>query len=91
MMSWYGGHWPFWEAGLMWVGMIAFWFLICWAIYAFVKSMSRGNSAPRTNKTASEILDERLALGEIDAAEYGRLRDLLAQKGNVQVDTADRT
>ena len=25
MMFWYGGHWAFWQAGLMWVGMIAFW------------------------------------------------------------------
>jgi hypothetical protein len=25
MMFGYGGGWPFWEVGLMWVGMIAFW------------------------------------------------------------------
>lgn len=38
-MSWYGGRWPFWEVGLMWTGMVAFWVLIGWAIYAFVKSV----------------------------------------------------
>jgi putative membrane protein len=90
MMFWYGGHWPFWAVGLMWIGMIAFWVLIGWAIYSFVKSVSGGESAPRTAKTASEILDERLALGEIDAEEFGRLRDLLAHEGRIPVDGADR-
>ena len=32
MMFWYGGGWPFWEVALMWVGMIAFWGLLIWAI-----------------------------------------------------------
>jgi len=28
MMVGYGVGWPFWEVGLMWVGMIAFWGLL---------------------------------------------------------------
>lgn len=28
MMFWYGAHWAFWQTGLMWVGMIAFWGLL---------------------------------------------------------------
>jgi len=91
MMFGYGGHWPFWEVGLMWIGMVAFWVLIGWAIYAVVKSMSAGESAPRTAKSAREILDERLARGDIDAEEYGRLRDLLMHEGPVPAVSTDRT
>jgi hypothetical protein len=25
MMFWYGGGWAWWQAGLMWAAMIAFW------------------------------------------------------------------
>jgi len=91
MMFGYGGHWPFWEVGLMWIGMVAFWLLIGWAIYAVVESMSAGEPAPTTAKRAREILDERLARGEIDAEEYGRLRDSLAHEGRIPVESADRT
>jgi len=72
MMFWYGGHWPFWEVGLMWIGMLAFWVLIVLAIYAFVKSVSSSESARRMVKNASETLDKRLALREFDAKECGR-------------------
>lgn len=36
MMFWYGSTWSWWEVTLMWLGMIAFWALVVWAIYAFV-------------------------------------------------------
>jgi uncharacterized membrane protein len=91
MMSGYGGQWPLWEVGLMWIAMVGFWVLIGWAIYAFVKSVSGGDSAPRMAKSAVEVLDERLALGEIDDEEYGRLSDLLAHDGRIPVDGAGRT
>ncbi|MHB1486510.1 MAG: SHOCT domain-containing protein [Acidimicrobiales bacterium] len=76
MMFWYGGHWPFWEIGLTWVGMIAFWGLIVWAIYALVTSTTR-RPGERQVDEARLILDRRLAAGEIDADEYRRLRDLI--------------
>src|SRR6266699_1848932 len=76
MMFWYGNAgWPFWEIALMWVGMIAFWGLLIWAIYALITSATR-RPGPQTRGgehrgvDARHILDERLARGEIDTDEY---------------------
>jgi putative membrane protein len=77
MMFWYGSHLMFWQATLMWIGMIAFWGLVIWAIYALVTSTSRRSGGDNQGSDARRILDERLARGEIDAAEYHRLRDLI--------------
>jgi len=80
MMSWYGG-WPWWQAGLMWVAMIAFWAFLIWAVYALVTGITRkpgqSGSGGQQAAGARRILDERLARGEIDAEEYRRLRDAL--------------
>ena len=83
MMFWYGSGWAWWQAGLMWVGMIAFWALLIWAVYAVVKSITTrdaGQPEPSGGRPAADprrILDERLARGEIDTDEYLRLRDVL--------------
>jgi putative membrane protein len=86
MMFWYGGGWAWWQAGLMWAGMIVFWGLLIWAIYALVTSLTRRTGpGPREGESggddARRILDERLARGEIDTDEYRRLRDALASGG----------
>ena len=83
MMFWYGGGWAWWQAGLMWVAMIAFWGLLIWGIYALVTSATRrrGPETPveeHRGDDAWRILDQRLARGEIDTDEYRRLRDALA-------------
>jgi putative membrane protein len=83
MMFWNGGGWPFWEVALMWAGMIAFWGLLIWAVYALVTSATRRpgpetRGEERRGGDARRILDERLARGEIDTDEYRRLRDELA-------------
>ena len=82
MMVGYGVGWPFWEVGLMWVGMIAFWGLLIWAVYALVTSATRrpgpGGQGEEHGGDAQRILDERLARGEIDTDDYRRLRDALA-------------
>ena len=83
MMFWNGGGWPFWEVAVMWVGMIAFWGLLIWAVYALVTSATRRpgpepGGGEHRGDDARRILDERLARGEIDADEYRRLRDVLA-------------
>jgi putative membrane protein len=87
MMFWNGGGWPFWEVALMWVGMVAFWALLIWAVYALVTSATRRpGSEPGGGEhggdDARRILDERLARGEVDTEEYWRLRDVLASSDN---------
>jgi len=81
MMFWYGGGWAWWQAGLMWLAMIAFWALVIWAVYALVTGIARKPGQPDSGGQqpgdAQRILDERLARGEIDAEEYRRLRDML--------------
>jgi len=82
MMFWNGGAWPFWEVALMWFGMIVFWGLLIWAVYALVTSATRRPSPGPRGQDARQILDERLARGEIDTAEYQRLRDLIADRSH---------
>ena len=81
MMFWYGGGWAWWQAGLMWLAMIAFWALLIWAVYALLTGITRrpGEAGNRSGQDggARLILDERLARGELDAEEYQRLRDVL--------------
>ncbi len=81
MMSWYGGGWAWWQAGLMWIAMIAFWVFLIWAIYALVTGvMRRGGEPGRSEQQpgdARRILDERLARGETGTEEYRRLREVL--------------
>ncbi|MBO0770025.1 MAG: SHOCT domain-containing protein [Actinobacteria bacterium] len=82
MMFWNGGGWAFWQVALMWVVMIAFWGLVIWAIYALVTSLTRRpgqgqRSGEHGAGDARQILDERLARGEIDPDEYQRLRDAM--------------
>jgi putative membrane protein len=81
MMFWDSG-WAWWQAGLMWLAMIAFWVLLIWLIYALVTGViGRGRQPERGEERggddARRILDERLARGEIDLEEYQRLRDVI--------------
>jgi len=83
-----GGGWPVWAVALMWIGMLAFLGVLIWIGYALMTKATRrshqqrrggqGAHERRSGADASEILDERLARGEIDAPEYKRLRGLIA-------------
>jgi putative membrane protein len=82
MMFWHDGGWAWWQAGLMWLAMIAFLALLIWAVYALVTGITRRpgqteHGGQRQPGDARRILDERLARGEIDTEEYQRLRDVL--------------
>ena len=69
MWDWmHGSDW--WWFGAFW--MIVFWGLVIWAVVA----LSRRREGDRT--TARDQLDQRLARGEIDEAEYRRTRDLIS-------------
>lgn len=62
---------PWWH----WLAMIAFWGLvIALAVWAIGFVVPRG-AGPSTS--ARELLDERLARGELDADEYRHRRELL--------------
>ena len=85
-MMWYWGggmHWWGWLLGF--VGMVAFCGLIIYAGWYLFTGLTRSSTpAPGTQPgqpaavpPAKQILDERLARGEIDAEEYRRLRDLI--------------
>jgi putative membrane protein len=80
MMFWYGGHWMFWQSILGWAGMLVFWGLLIWGIYTLITRSRRADDRFRPGGDARQILDQRLARGEIDEAEYRRLRDLIESR-----------
>jgi putative membrane protein len=94
-MWWGGFHW--WWSGpvLMCVGM-----LVCMAVMALMMGHGRGmggmgrfwgqNRSGRDQAgTSGQILDERLARGEVDIDEYRRIQQTLA-KGNSPAGSEER-
>ena len=82
MMHWYGTGWSWWAASLMWLGMIAFWAVVIWAVYALITSGSSRDDGGQGDP-ARRILDERLARGEIDSDEYRRRLDAMTANSHV--------
>jgi putative membrane protein len=83
-----GGHWGLWI--LMIVAMVVFWAALAWIVVTLVRH--RGGpagplsapTAPPTSPPDSDalrILNERLARGEIDEADYQRRRALIDGTG----------
>ena len=70
MMFWNGGGWVWWQVLLMWIGMIGFWALIIWAVYALFTSFTR-RPDQRHRPASPRLLDERLARGDVDADDTG--------------------
>lgn len=79
MMLWHGGHWAFWQAGMMWAEMILFLGLLILGIFALI-SFDRRASRDDAMRDARRILDERLARGEISPEEHQRILDLLSTR-----------
>jgi putative membrane protein len=76
-MGW-GNHMGDWGAGwwiLMAVLMVAFWALVIVGAVWLVRSL--WSPAGRPPKSAIEVLDHRLASGEISPEEYRQRRELL--------------
>ena len=74
MMS--GEHGLFFGGGFMWI----IWLVLIVGLIYIVKSIASGNSSGNSSSSKEspmEILDKRLARGEIDAVEHKRLRDEL--------------
>jgi putative membrane protein len=61
---------------LMTGGMIIFWGLVIWAVISVLRNRGTANAA-----TPRELLDSRLARGEISIEEYRRLREALDPAG----------
>lgn len=78
MMIGYGGGW----AVVMVIGMVAFFGLLVWAAHALVGSGSqRGyeDSSRSPSATPREVLDGRLARGEISPDDYRHLVDAMGR------------
>jgi putative membrane protein len=77
MMFSSGESWAWWQMLLMWIGMIVFWALVIWGIWALVTAATRRPDNGRGDPSARQILDQRLARGEIDIEEYRRRREAI--------------
>lgn len=79
-MMWYSngslgwGGWTF-----MVTSMVVFWGLLIWGISAMVRFGSGGDKAT-PGQTPEQRLAHRFAAGEIDADEYRRALDVLADR-----------
>lgn len=54
MMVWDNNGWSGWEVAVMWVGMIAFWALVIWAVYTVVAHTNRRHVVERHQDTATK-------------------------------------
>ena len=53
----------------MWLLMLAFWGMLIWAVFALVRATARTPPRREDGGCAWEVLDQRLAQGEIDEVE----------------------
>jgi putative membrane protein len=67
-----GGWWV-----VMLLGMLLFWGLVIAGIVWIVR-VGAGPRAPDSARSARDVLDERLAAGDMSVEEYERRRDLLS-------------
>lgn len=75
MMGWYN------QTNVWMVVMMLTWpLLIAAAVWAVV-ALTRGTTPRRSERTPRQILDERLATGEIDPDAHRRTRSLLDNQG----------
>jgi putative membrane protein len=86
-MYWDGADWWAWIP--MSLVMLAFWGLIAWSVYQLVRGWRPDG---RQQQSPREILDERLARGEIDSTEYReRLAALDGERDDLPASPATRS
>jgi uncharacterized membrane protein len=73
MMFGNGSHWVLWQLAVMWAGMTLVLVLVVWAVCSPIASATRRTERGARDLDVRLILDQRLAAGEIDDAEYDRL------------------
>jgi len=78
-MYWYHDHMSGWGYGLMAFGSLLFWALVIVGIVLLVRYLGRttGRSPGGDQRSATRILAERFARGEIDEEEYRRRLETL--------------
>lgn len=76
MMSYWSDGTPWWGWVLMCVGLLAFSAVVIGAIWYAVSTATR-REPPERDRSPKQILDERLARGDIDADEYAKRREAL--------------
>ncbi len=75
---WYWGSGPHWWGWLLgFFGMVVFWGLLIWAIFAIAHALLGRSTSERREEDPKRILDQRLARGEITPEEYQRTRDAI--------------
>ncbi len=74
-MGWGGMGWGGWV--VMILAMVAVWALVAFAGIAIFRGIRNGRSGTLPERDASQVLDERLARGEIDIDEYHARHDAL--------------
>ena len=87
-MMFYLGDWAWWAWIPMTIGMVAFWGLVAWAVVALVRITGDGGDsrreARREGTNPEQLLQQRLARGEIDVEEYEeRLAAIRGRRGAV--------
>jgi putative membrane protein len=75
MFYMHGVGWGWWL--LMSIGTVAFWALVIWAIIALTRGASSVQLPDEEADRPLDILQRRLARGEISVEEYEDLRDAL--------------
>ncbi|HET9896332.1 MAG TPA: hypothetical protein VFQ44_15510 [Streptosporangiaceae bacterium] len=84
----YDWNWEFWPTELIRIGMIALIVMAIWAVYRLVTQHKPARA--EYEEQAQQILDQRLARGEIGDAEYIRLRDLIGKSHHQNVTLIDQ-
>ena len=70
-----GWGWGMWIVMLL--GTIGFWLLVAYVVRIVIQGRHTDATRPAAGPTALQLLDERLARGEIDPEEYERTKRLL--------------
>jgi putative membrane protein len=75
MMFYGNGGWSPWMLAVMLGGMLLFWGFVIWGGIVLFRGSRSGRPGPQSD--SGQILNERLARGEISTEEYERLRKLI--------------
>lgn len=74
---WYNGWQSGWGGLIMGGMMILFWAAVIGGIYLVLRSLIRTGTLSRPERSPMDILQERLAKGEINEADYDRIKQKL--------------